>query len=91
MEELEQTNITGTFIIVRNGKWEKYENYDEIPESFDTLVSCVPNPLIEGESWADNKETFVQIMPLIVEDLKSREVKPNDLLIDTIEVPKEIS
>jgi len=35
--------ITGEFVIKKNGKLEKYNRYDDIPNSFEHLISFKPD------------------------------------------------
>jgi len=41
---IDTSKITGKFVIVKDGQFESYEKFDDIPESFDHMVSFMPNP-----------------------------------------------
>jgi len=46
----------GEFVVLRNGKIEKYSSFDEIPESFEHVIKFLPDPLPEPHSDSDHEE-----------------------------------
>jgi hypothetical protein len=48
--------IMGEFVILRNGKIEKYSSFDDIPESFEHVIKFLPDFIPGPHTDSDHQE-----------------------------------
>lgn len=66
-------NVTGEFVILRDGVLETYTNYADIPMSFDNLISFIPD--VPPPPHTEAEHDIIHKMEHLFQEVFARETK----------------